>query len=197
MDVQKRGQGPTRRTMKYQDAASHLLLTTCPAISAYLQQEVTEAAIKSKIDMPDSRKHQICEACGYIAVPQTMSTLTMNSSRKRNRLKFSPSSDSQSIVTKCKICDVPAKSWVEASKRHDFSVGVRLLSRYNPATGIKTLAIEKSKEAPDGTKLSRKDRSVKRKLEMSLQARLQSHAHTAQKQAGFGLSLMDLMKSAK
>jgi RNAse P Rpr2/Rpp21/SNM1 subunit domain len=182
-------QNPVRVNLKYQDAAAHLLVSSCPAVSSHLQSEFNETVIKNRIDMPVSRRHQVCGSCGSISTQETSTSLKIESYWRRGR--HSPPkernverNEMRSIITKCKVCGVHTKTSLESSKR----------------ISISTQHKESGKPTPEGTSTakrpSRSQRQAQRKKETSLQAMLtRSKSANMSNQSSFGLSFMDFMNS--
>jgi RNAse P Rpr2/Rpp21/SNM1 subunit family protein len=182
--------GELRAMMRYQDAASYLLVNTCPTIAAHLQHEITEAALRNRINMPLARKHQICGACGSIATLSTAESLQMEPKICRSRSKYSSKAEKtdletrRSIITTCKMCFIQTKTWVEPSKSCKVSQSAK--QKRQPGA-IPT---------PTTPKITRKQRQTQKKQEGSLQAMLaKSKTSTAASQSTFSLGLMDFMKS--
>ena len=191
MDTPHTRQTTIRANLKYQDAASHLLVTTCPAVSSHLQYEFNESVFKNRINMPVSRRHQVCQSCGSISTPDTSTPLKIESQWRRGKRNPSKArkgqpKDMRSIVTKCKVCGIPSKTWLEPAPR---------LSNH-----IQHKESEKSTSAisTNAKKPSRSQRLAQRKKDTSLQAML-TRSKSSQKtdQSSFGLSFMDFMKSDK
>jgi hypothetical protein len=179
----------SRSVMRYQDAASHFLINACPAIAAHLQHEITEAALRGRMDMPASRKHQVCSACGYITTPKSAPPLRIESKKRRVRSKASlkpervESETRRSIVTICKMCCIQSKSWIEPSKS------------FKPAPSAKQHRQPEAITAPTTRRVTRKRKQAQRKKEGSLQAMLaKSKTTTPASQSSFGIGLMDFMK---
>jgi hypothetical protein len=115
--AQQNKQDATRANMKFQDAAAHLLATTCPSISAFLQQEVNEGAFRIKVDFHPTRKHQICDSCG---------TCLQSKDSKR---------EGKTVVTKCCNCGGMAETSIEPSKRLVSDSKLRMTSLTRPSSG--------------------------------------------------------------
>jgi RNase P subunit RPR2 len=110
-------QDAVRANMKFQDAASHLLATTCPSVSAFLQQEFNEGAFRFKVDLHPTRKHQVCDSCGTIS-------------------QFKDTEHDDNLVnTKCDKCGTIAKTPIEQSKRLITHSKLRLTSMNGPSSG--------------------------------------------------------------
>lgn len=192
--AEQKKQDNLRAAMKYQDAASYLLMNSCPTVSRFLQQEITDSAMKYRIDMPISRKHQVCGACGNLAITSSSFAKERKgkvSDKKRGgRKNTTPkhgTEESKPIITKCGACGIQSKSWI--AKRPRISIHTR---------SVKTnTTLFASLDTKKGTKrTSRSKTQSLRKKGNSLQAMLANSKKTATAtSSSFGLSLMDLMKT--
>jgi hypothetical protein len=175
-----------KSNLAFLDSASRLLVHSCPAISAHIQQELTDEAFESSIKLPDSRKHETCLSCGSIANAENSTTRLVQdvepTREKGPRQRKVP--QHKVLVTTCSKCGNRSKTKIAAAPA------------VNRRTNRPSNSLESKGEDPQA-KISRKKKQSLRKKEQSLQTMLRDQRYPARTAATskFGLSLMDLMKS--
>jgi RNase P subunit RPR2 len=176
--------------MKFLDAASHLMLQSCPAASAHLQLEFSDIAASRTVELPEQRKHEVCGACGYIATPASSTPLAFEPSGKKRKgaIKSGVEPEDKVLVSECKKCGYKTTSRVPVPPR-----------RHSKGQGR-----ERQTTVTDGSnsrvKLSRKQKQAQARTSGSLQSMLAKSRTSGagagrEPSSGFGLNLFDIMKT--
>lgn len=176
-----------KANIAFLDSASRLLVQTCPAASAHMQQELADEAFANGIKLPDSRKHETCLSCGYIATPMNSTTQLMQDiepARAKGSRKPSGGPRHKILVTICSRCGNKSKTKIAPTPP------------VNRQTNRLSDGVESKSDEP-AAKISRKKKQALRKRGQSLQTMLRDQRYPTRSvtSAKFGLSLMDLMKS--
>ena len=183
--------------LRYLDHASQCLLTSSPAISAHLEtvrQEVAEEKGNSTSSEPFIRS---CTACGNILVPGWSCKSireTLPKRTRKDRIAKEKNPGVKVLKWQCSKCD--AVTAIEAAKAGRQRIATvpssRTASLAQKETPIPTST--KPSEATSNTSKASKKRAKGKKS--SLQTMLANHNKlSANRPEGFGLDLMDLMKS--
>jgi hypothetical protein len=151
-----------------------------------------ELAVSQTIQLPEPRKHEVCGACGYIAEPRSSSSLAIEKTKSHKAAASSgtKSGADKTLVNECKKCGYNSRSRVAAAPR-------KLAKRGSTTVQALQSAREVDSTSPS-VKQSRKQKQTQRKKQGSLQAMLaksKSSGAGGKPSSGFGLDLMDLMKS--
>jgi hypothetical protein len=176
-----------KSNLAFLDSASRLLVDSCPAVSAHLQQELTDEAFATKTALADSRKHEACLSCGYLATPENSTTQLVRdveSARAKGSRMPPEGQQRKLLVTTCAKCGNRSRTTVTPAP----AVNKRT---NRPSDG------RESKADESHTKISRKKKQSLRKKEQNLRTMLRDQRYPTRgaPAAKFGLSLMDLMKS--
>jgi hypothetical protein len=183
---------PVATNLKFLDAASHLMLQTCPAASAHLQLEFTDIAVSQAVELPEQRKHEVCGACGYIAAPASSTSLAFETTgkKKKGAIKSGIKPEDKVLVNECKKCGYKTRSRVSVPPRRHPK------RRATNGQGKQTAVVDASNSR---MKLSRKQKQAQARTSGSLQAMLAKSRTSgagagAGPSSGFGLNLLDIMK---
>jgi hypothetical protein len=176
-----------KSNLAFLDSASRLMMHSCPAASAHMQQELRDEAFANGIKLPDSRKHETCLSCGYIATPVNSTTQLMQDiepTRAKGSRKPPGGPRLKVLVTICSKCGNKSKTKITPTPPVNKKMN-------GPNDGVESKGDEPS------AKISRKKKQSLRKKEQSLQTMLRNQRYPTRSvtSAKFGLSLMDLMKS--
>jgi RNase P subunit RPR2 len=210
-----------RARARYLDESAHLLARTSPAISRQLRSQMHTLATDYNIDLPNTQKREACGACGNIMIPgQTSRTYLDNKRSKRSSKRHTsrrpstgnPSPQKQieeaavkAMCYECLICNrvtrqvVPAPSKASRKEQEQIppSKGADVNSRKPDGTHIPTDSGLGSPASSITNASSR--RRAKTRKESGLQALLAKRKEESRGggfATGFGLDLMDLMKTA-
>jgi RNAse P Rpr2/Rpp21/SNM1 subunit domain len=172
----------TKSNLAFLDSASRLLMRSCPAVSAHLQQGLTDEAFATGTSLGDARKHEICLACGSIATPESSTTQLVKDETEPRKQSGRP--QRKTLVTKCSKCGCSSRSNIPPASAPN--------RRKKPASDS-----AESKGDESQAKISRKRKQSLRKKGQSLHTMLRDQRVPARgpPASKFGLSLMDLMKS--
>jgi hypothetical protein len=172
--------------LEFLDAASHLLIRSCPTVSAQLQLDFSDVAFDVEKALPQSKRHEACGRCGTTMQPDNSKVSIHTHCRKPKGLN-EPKITSKSLVTECLTCGNKTRSELPRSQPHrKKSIKVEL------PTAIPKPSIPKS--LLDGeSKTSRKQKQKEKKKQGSLQAML-TKSKQESSNSSLGLCLMDLMK---
>jgi hypothetical protein len=185
--------------MKFLDAASHLMLQSCPAAAAHLQLEFSDIAASQAVVLPEQRKHEVCGACGYITTPASSTPLAFESSgslkKRKGALRSEVKPNDKTLANECKKCGCKTTSRVPLpARRHPKRQATTGQAKQTAAAAT----------AADGSnsrvKLSRKQKQAQARTSGSLQAMLAKSRTSGAgagtgPSSGFGLNLFDMMKT--
>ncbi|KAI5837144.1 hypothetical protein DFP73DRAFT_324212 [Morchella snyderi] len=182
-------------------AASHLLATTSPSVSAHLGARLLRISSQKGINLPDSVERGVCNACGTVAV------WGINSHVSKQR----KGKDKAMMVFVCQMCGRSRASAVPLAKRRRGSrarqsklKAAATIAAPPPPLPTKAAKAEvgvaqssgKAAEAQSLANANSRKRAKSRKgnsLSEILKAKKQQQQ--ASSGGGFGLDLMDLMKT--
>lgn len=187
--------------MRYLQNSAQMLLSASPETSAFLMSQVNQLKFDHEILPSQTQRPSACGACGSIMIPgQTCSfeKEACKSGRRRAKSKRPIIDDgvekstisTTSIVYKCNHCGRKTRHRFPVSSTTALRKGSRQVLKSSsslPATA--SAAVEKQ------TTTSSKKRARARK-QGGLQALLAAKKENGASGSGFGLDLMDLMKSA-
>lgn len=206
--------------LKYLHESARVMALISPETSSFLESQYSHLLAENDLSPPDSRKREVCGACGTIFIPGISCTITQEQTRpiapktKGNKVqKPGPSEPGKCFQVKiysCLRCSSKTRLQIPSSKAR---MGTRKPVK-NPvveATAVtaqlaQTPAAEPgaaksaaapattpANPAPAATNASSKKRAKARKG--GLQAMLANSKKETKSSKGFGLDLMDLMRS--
>ena len=184
--------------------ASTLLAPSCPSIAAHLQTTHSDTAFENNLTRRNEQdKHQFCQKCGYRTGLHTQTKQSPRTRRRTPRQRrpggktyIKNASPSTRLVTACSNCHHVSTSDMSKSKR----TGARKLAhatRGDAEVAVSAMTnIHNTLTEATAQKKSRKQKQSQRKKEQSLHAMLaKAKEGTQTRKSGFGLDLMDFMKS--
>ncbi|KAH0605382.1 uncharacterized protein H6S33_004604 [Morchella sextelata] len=181
-------------------AASHLLATTSPSVSAHLATRLLHISSEKGINLPDSVERGVCNACGTVAV------WGINSHVSKQR----KGKDKAMMVFECQMCGRSRASAVPLAKRRRGSrarksklKAAATIAAPPPPTKAEAKAevgvAQSSGKAAGAQSLananSRKRAKTRKGNSLSEILKAKKQQQQASSGGGFGLDLMDLMKT--
>ncbi|KAL1634963.1 hypothetical protein SLS56_002047 [Neofusicoccum ribis] len=210
--------------LKYLHEAAHVLALSSPETSAFLETQYSHLLAENDLTAPDLRKREVCGACGTILIPGLSCSITQETAQpgrpatKRSKVEKRGASKNAKDSNSCKMkiysclrCSsktrlrIPSsKARMDTRRRARASTAETTTSAVNASTqatapvpqaaaGATGPAIEPSNPAPAAANASSKKRAKARKG--GLQAMLANSKKDTSASKGFGLDLMDLMRS--
>lgn len=205
--------------LKYLHEAAHVMALASPETSSFLESQYSHLLAENDLLPPESRKREVCGACGTILIPGISCTVTQeqippSKPKKKGSKVRKPGPSEANRCCKMKIysclrCSSKARLQIPSSKAR---MGIRKPTKASAAetptpTPTPTTAALSSAEsgattapvtapanlAPAAANASSKKRAKARKG--GLQALLASSKKETKPSTGFGLGLMDLMRS--
>jgi RNase P subunit RPR2 len=175
--------------IKFLDTASHYLVQSCPSVSSHLQLDLSDVALNTEQELPLSKKHEACGACGTIYQSQTSKVYLDSRSQKAESDNMkSARVISKSLVTECLVCGNKTRSSLPRSQRSK-------TSRIETPLPIPSPSVSAPKTSFEGeAKVSRKQKQKEKRKQGSLQEMLAKSKNESKASSSLGLSLMDLMK---
>lgn len=208
--------------LNFLDAAAHLYLSTAPATSAQLMRERQDFVADNHIKLREAEVRGSCQACGTISTPGSTSQTSIlvgpikssesrSERRKREgnvhttRIAKGGGEVHKAVIRKCLACHrstripilLPSKPSERNPGKQSNTQGA-LQPNSLPGEAEKSEGGPLEDEAPQqpsSANSSSKKRARARKPG-GLQAMLDKHKATQSQSSGFGLDLMDIMKSA-
>ncbi|QDS74591.1 hypothetical protein FKW77_008349 [Venturia effusa] len=190
---------PITARLSYLDHAAHLLSLSSPSTAAAFQARYDRVAKEKGIEPPATRAHEICSACGYnmlstaqyTVIPRDKSRNKGNKRLGRDQTEGAPSAKDKTIVLECSACLSRTTVELPAPKRRKPSSG-----RTQDTDPAAVQAAPTSGRAASWQTQNGRAKAKRAKKRNSLHAMLAKSKEEAQPGAGFGLGLLDLMKSA-
>jgi RNase P subunit RPR2 len=182
----------TKARLKHLDHASHLLHSSSPSTSAFLQAQYNKVADENDVVVPEERKRKICVSCGAILIPGiTARASTVKKCSKRlnsvGKLKH------KTAFIECQKCNARIEYTVEPAAPK------KLKATRKDSLAPKTSANVSSDLHLAGKQLAERGKKrARQRKSSSLQALLaRSKAEaTGSTNMGFALDLKDLLKSS-
>lgn len=206
--------------LKYLHKAAHVLAMASPETSSFLESQYSHLLAENELAAPESRRREVCGACGTILIPGLSCSVTQEmgqpgrprkrSSKVEKRETSNRGKDSSSCRTKiysCLRCSSKTQLQIPTSKARmntpksgkalvgDTSIPVVAASAQTAAaksSGATSVAPSPT-PAPVVGNANSKKRAKARKG--GLQAMLANSKKDTSSSKGFGLDLMDLMRS--
>lgn len=187
--------------LRFLSDSAHLLATTAPATSAYLMSQCNGVMFENDLETTEAHRRKACGACGNIMLPGLSSTIRKeirhSARRKRKSRMDKPDHAKQARATvyECSFCHrntrlllpTTTPTAIRKSSRHNTrAVSLQSASSSTPSNS------QSQSPAPTSANASSKKRAKSRK-HGGLQALLAKKNES--QRGGFGLDLMDLMKS--
>ncbi|OJD37779.1 rnase p rpr2 rpp21 snm1 subunit domain-containing protein [Diplodia corticola] len=203
--------------LKHLDGAAHVLALASPETSSFLESQYSHLLAENDLNPPESRTREVCGACGTILIPGILCTVTQEQARPRKPKekgskvqKPEPSEAGKCYKMKtysCLRCSSKTRLQVPSSKtrmgaRKPAKATAVAMPPLTTAACTQTQAVESgaavpavapASPAPAAANVSSKKRAKARKG--GLQALLANSKKETKPANGFGLDLMDLMRS--
>lgn len=207
--------------LKYLDEAAHVLALASPETSSFLESQYSYLVAENDLTPPDSRKKDVCGACGTILIPGLSCTITQETNlplgpkkKGSNVEKRTASKDNipkKMKIYSCSRCSSktrlpiqstkarmnapkPAKASTAASSTTTVAASAQPTeAKSSAATNAAVPVSAPPNPAPAAANASSKKRAKARKG--GLQALLANSKKDTGSSKGFGLDLMDLMRS--
>ncbi|KAH7027075.1 hypothetical protein B0J12DRAFT_584542 [Macrophomina phaseolina] len=185
--------------LKYLDEAAHLLALASPETSSFLESQYSYLLAENDLAGPPSRKKDVCNACGTILVPGISCTVKQEAvapakpTRKGGKVETPKVSKSSKMkIYSCSRCSSKTRLPIASNKaRMNTPKSMKVSSV--PASNAAPPADAPATPAPAASNASSKKRAKARKG--GLQALLANSKKDTSSSKGFGLDLMDLMRS--
>ncbi|KAK5149316.1 hypothetical protein BJ546DRAFT_834404 [Cryomyces antarcticus] len=204
--------------LKYLHESAHLLATSSPAISASLESQYDKLVFENGLDVPESRRREVCASCGNIMAPESSSHVVQEKPIPARIKRKGGSTGTSSalkharpdkiVVYQCNRCN--SKTRFAAKGPPPVKTASILVTRTpsaqhspSPASALPSSETSTPKppndlqSATNGLNASSKKRAKARKQGglQALLARSKNEGRAGPPSSGFGLDLMDLMKS--
>ena len=105
--------------LKFLHESARVLLISSPSTSAFLEAECTRIAAENEINFPESRRQEVCGACGSILVPGWTMEIDIQDYRPKKLKNKAPSKNTarttKALVYQCGLCN--SKTRVVAGNR--------------------------------------------------------------------------------
>ena len=213
-------EGITARA-RYLDESAHLLASTSPAISRHLRSQLRKLATDQNLGLSDVQIKEACGACGNLMIPgwttrtyrengTSKRSINRNASRRAIARNASPQTQNEeaavrAICHECLICNRVARESLaaprKASKEHQEPTPPSKSAAATTRTPNVTHIPAKSgpgSPASSSTNASSRRRAKARKQSglQALLAKKKEESLSGGLSTGFGLDLMDLMKTS-
>ncbi|OMP88319.1 hypothetical protein BK809_0003076 [Diplodia seriata] len=199
--------------LKYLHEAAHVMALASPETSSFLESQYSHLLAENDLIPPESRKREVCGACGTILIPGISCTVTQEqvpprkSKKKGSKVQKLGQSEAgkgcKMKIYSCLRCSSKARLQIPSKKaRMGTRKPARSPSGESPAPTTaaitQTPAAEPDAPAtapanPAPANANSKKRAKARKG--GLQALLANSKKETNPSKGFGLDLMDLMRS--
>jgi len=187
--------------LRYLNDSAHLLTLTSPSSAAAFQSRYDQVAEDNNVKLPDTRRLEICSACGFNMLstgtytPQSQDTRGQTARGPKKRLcektAVPMARKSKKIALECRACLSRTEIELPSTKPSRSSSGrlqqpeIKISSPFNPASTPSKAASTQNTRA----------KAKRTKTRNSLQAMLAKSKEQEHSDKGFGFDLMDLMKS--
>lgn len=189
--VRKHEDSSLASRLLFLDAASQLLLQSCPSVSSHAQLEYADLAHQIGCSLPDSKKHEACQGCGQ-AFDERSSKVHIERQKLNHESEEVASKEGttvKSLISECKICRTKTRSPMKPTSRN---VASKTKAPENQIKMHPRMDLAMT-EADEG-RLTRKQKQRMKKQQGSLQAMLEKSKAGTASSSGFGISLEDLLK---
>ena len=204
---------------RFLNESAHLLDRTSPAISRHLTSQLHSLAQDLDLSLPDAQKGKTCAACGNLMITGWTSRTYINNGTSNSSLKrsFSRRAKGDSMLVgrgnermeknltyECLVCNRKTRQPLPApikshSKKQEHTLSSRLASTTSKASEATQLPTGPGTKlhAPASNNASSKRRAKARKQSglQAVLAKSKGDGPTGASSTGFGLDLMDFMKS--
>ena len=193
--------------LKFLADSAHALSTNAPSTSAYLMSQYNRLMFENGLDQSDSCRRHVCSACGNLMILGWAGTMRLENNKAtkkwnndRSKTDRAKSKPPKTIIYSCESCGRQSRQSINTEPHRSLkrsSHGSSLISKHVDSTiSSQTYSTSKTASSSAANASSRK-RAKARKLG-SLQALLAKHKESATQPStgGFGLDLLDLMKTA-
>lgn len=200
---------------RYLDESAHLLASTSPAISRHLRSQLHKVATDYNLGLSDAQKSGACGACGNLMIPGWTSRTYLDNGRSiRNLKKKAPKQNEKAglkaVCNECLICNrvtrqplpAPSKAPGKEPANPISSKIAATASRKSIGTIIPAEPCVGPLTSPFNNASSFTNASSKRRAKARKQSGLQALLAKKKEESlgggsstGFGLDLMDFMKT--
>lgn len=200
---------------RYLDESAHLLASTSPAISRHLRSQLHKVATDYNLSLSDAQKNGACGACGNLMIPGWTSRTYLDNERptrnlKRKATKQDDKAGLKAVCNECLICNrvtrLPLPAPIRALSKEPANPPC---SKITPTTSKNPIGTNIPAEPGAGppaspfnnassfTNASSKRRAKARKQSglQALLAKKKEESLGGGSSTGFGLDLMDFMKT--
>ncbi|KAK8251820.1 hypothetical protein IWZ00DRAFT_252335 [Phyllosticta capitalensis] len=205
--------------LKFLDESAHLLSFGAPETSSFLEAQHDQLLRENGIKVPESRRREVCGACGTILIAghsckvlldrrQPPAEQMKGAKRRKPESKVAPSSDFVNRKEKiyvCSNCHSGTRVTLPALKASTFKVK-KGVAASAPAPDVRASSTESGNVSTPGPSVAEKSQSGTANVSSKKRAKarkggLQAMLANSKKESkptssGFGLDLMDLMRSA-
>ena len=194
----------TTAKLNYLNDAAHVLTLSSPSIAAAFQARYGHVTDENNINPPDTRAREICHACGHNMLSTaiyTASSRDKSGKKEHKRIpnhetKRNPPTKDKTIVLECRTCLAKTEINLPAAKRCRPSAGRKTQTETTSSSHLSSTPTPSRAASTQGLPTQNHGAKAKRaKNRNSLHAMLAKSKEQAQSDKGFGLGLMDLMKS--
>ncbi|KAI9821919.1 MAG: hypothetical protein M1827_002501 [Pycnora praestabilis] len=203
--------------------AAHSLAVNAPSISSYLFSQYNRFAFENELILPDARGQQICGACGNMMIlgwtghisMQTQTPLRQRKKPAKTQRGAINKSESHPIVSKaerrmiyeCSLCSRKTEHPIYRRSKQRPSESKRLyavtLASSQQASAMPASSMASPEPIPGAFKQGSNNASSKKRTKARKQGGLQAMLAKRKEEAakndtsggGFGLDLMDILKS--
>ena len=182
--------------LRYLNNSAHLLASTAPETSKFLMLQCNALMFDSEIEQSDSRRQQVCGACGSVMKVGWEASVRLETQRPRRKRKGTAKMPErrQEMAYSCAACSRTTRIRAKA-------IDLRKQAITQKAAPIPTTSQNSTSSLPNGstsgphTATLNSKRRAKRK-NGGLEALLANKKAADARSSGFGLDLMDFMKKS-
>ncbi|KAI9703830.1 MAG: hypothetical protein M1836_007601 [Candelina mexicana] len=194
--------------LRYLNDSAYMLATTSPATSAYLMSQHRKVASEHDLTIPEARSREVCGACGNIMIIGWSSHTYAEAGPEKLPKSIEETSNSSNskephtgmtMIYECRICNSNTK---QDFRKHKIERQPQHRKGAPESVPSQTPGIPTTRTKPASVKLSSVNGDSKRRAKARKQSGLQAMLARARADdaksypsRGFGLDLMDLMKS--
>ncbi|KAF2461217.1 hypothetical protein BDY21DRAFT_279526 [Lineolata rhizophorae] len=181
------------RRLQFLHESAHTLAVQSPHAAAHLESQFDRLAVANELNLPDSRRRGVCGACGNVMVPGWSSHVKLEASRRKRKGKHVTDKimvyqcDHCRLSTRRPVGDRNAPRPLESASKHEQPVSA---AGSDVSLDVATIGLTGTTSANASSK-----KRAKARKQNNLQSLISKNKQDSTSKDGFGLDLMDFMKT--